>query len=88
MEFVKRFALRSNQKTSEDEQVAQPTSTSPYPNEKEKDGGVTEDHVSALDEKSLSSDDIVNPGTLSFEEGIYVLSTSIIMHTDLLINIR
>ncbi len=78
MEFVKKFSLRSSQQTPEDEKVAQPTS--PYPNEKEKGGSVAEDHGSTSDsqrdDRSLSSDEVLNPGTLSFEEGMHILFNS------------
>ncbi len=78
MEFVKKFSLRSSQQTPEDEKVAQPTS--PYPNEKEKGGSVAEDHGSTSDsqrdDRSLSSDEVLNPGTLSFEEGMHILFSS------------
>ncbi|KLO17626.1 amino acid transporter [Schizopora paradoxa] len=69
MEFVKRFSNRSSQRSTEEEQVAEPSS--PYASEKEKGGSDADDHVfipeSQHDEESPKD---VNPGSLSFEEDV------------------
>ena len=62
--------MRSSQRSTEEEQVAEPSS--PYASEK-KGGSDADDHVS-IPEESLHDEESpkdVNPGSLSFEEGAY-----------------